>query len=313
MRIPRSPRSSRSSCTSRRAALATIALAATMATGASVRAAGDAATLAVRITPPPPVAFDATALGRATHPFRLVLTNPSTRKIELAPLVFRLRPMHDGVTFSCDEPQARDDRWPQTLDAGASLTVTRDVACDTPLPGRYDVEVRARPRGGSDSEERTYGSFSMQIEPGANPPVRLPWDASLLGAAAGTTDMRPTKDPNAARIVVGLINATRAPVVLSSAQASLRVTRRGSTLPPCVDRNVELPFTGPLAPGRMQTFATPLGCVLSADAVYDVDVFLSNGAGARVKLATHAIRVGVIPPPPARPENVQAGKVVGGM
>ncbi len=300
----------------RRAAVTIGAVAIAIATTSSVRAGGDVSPesrLTVRIAAPPAVAFDSTALGRATHPFRLVLTNPGTRRIELEPLAFRLHPMRDGVAFSCDEPQARDDRWPSTLEAGASFAISREVACDTPLPGRYDVEVRGRPRGGPNSAERTYGSFSMQIDPGANPPVRMPWETSLHAAAAGTTEMRPSRDPKAARIVVGLINATRAPVTLVPLRASLRVTRRDSTVPPCVDHVVDLAFTGSLAPGRVQTLATPLGCELSVDAVYDVDVSVTNGAGAKVKLATHAIRVGVLPPPPPRPEDVQQGKVIGGM
>ncbi len=297
----------------RRAIVTVVTTALAIAGASSVCAGEEASTLAVRIAAPPTVAFDATALGRATHPFRLVLTNPGKQRIELAPLAFRLRPMRDGVTFSCDEPQARDDRWPQTLDPGASFAVAREVACDTPLPGRYDVEVRGRPRGAPDSAERTYGSFAMQIDPGANPPVRVPWQNSLHAAAAGTNEMRPSKDPKAARIVVGLINATRTPITLAPVRAQLHVVRRGSTAPPCVDHAVELAFNGSLEPGHVQSLATPLGCTLDADAVYDVDVSIENQAGARVKLATHSIRVGVLPPPPPRPENVQQSKVIGGM
>lgn len=271
------------------------------------------ATLVVRVSDPPTIALETTALGRATHSLRLVLTNSGTKTVQLEPLAFRFRPMRDGVAFSCDDPQGKDDRWPSTLDGHASFTLTRDVACETPMPGRYDVEMRGRPRGGSDATERTYGSFAIQIEPGSNPPVRLPWDASLYAAASGTKEMRPTKDPNKARIVVALINPTRAPVALTAVHAVMRVTRRGSTVAPCGVRNVDLAFNGSLAPGRSQTMASPLGCDLSAEAVYDVDLAVTSPSGASVHLATHSIRVGVLPPPPPRPDDHPIGKVIGGM
>jgi hypothetical protein len=271
------------------------------------------ATLVVRVVDPAPVSFEATALGRATHHLRMALTNSGTRPVQLEALSFRVRPMKDGVLFSCSDPQSKDERWPATLDPGASFTLSRDVSCDTPLPGRYDVELRARPRGGPDEAERTYGSFAMHIEPGANPPVRIPWDASLHAAASGTKELRPSKDPNKARIVVALVNGTRNAVTLAPVHAMLRISRRGSTVAPCALREADLPFSGSLAPGRSQTLPMPVGCDLSAEAVYDVDVSISNPSGAKVHLATHAIRVGVLPPPPPRPEDAPTGKIIGGM
>ena len=292
-------------------AIAALVLA--LATTSNVHAGGDVATLTVRVVDPPSLTYEATALGRATHTLRLVLTNTGTRSAQLEPLAFRFRPLREGVLFSCDEPQIGDDRWPATLEAGASFTLTREVACDTALPGRYDVEMRARPRGGPESAERTYGSFVLRIEPGANPPVHVPWDASLQVAASGTKELRPTKDPKAVRIVLAMINGTRAPLTLAPVHASFRVTRRGSTVPPCPERGVDLAFTGALMPGRSQTLATPLGCELFAEAIYDVDIAIANAAGTKVHVATHAVRVGILPPPPPRPEDVERGKVVGGM
>lgn len=278
--------------------------------------ADEVPTLSVRVTDPPSISFEATALGRATHGLRLVISTSSRRPVHLEPLAFRFRPIRDGVQFFCEEPQTRDDRWPATLEPGTSFTLSREVACETPLPGRYDVELRARPRAAPLSAERTYGSFTMVIEPGANPPVKLPWDASLHAAASGTTEMRPSTDPNKARVVVAMINGTRAPVALTPVRAILKVTRRGSTVAPCPERSVELPFASSLEPGRSLSLTTPLGCNIAAEAVYDVDISVANAAGAKVKLATHAIRVGVLPPPPPRPEDGRSnapGKVIGGM
>jgi hypothetical protein len=295
--------------------LRTAVFAVVVATAAVSPAAaeGGAATLVIRVADPPAIAFEATSLGRASHPLRFVLTNSGTSAVQIEPLAFRLRPMRDGVVFACDEPQSRDDRWPSTLEGRASFTLARDVSCETPMPGRYDVELRGRPRGGPDSAERVYGSFAMQIDPGMNPPVRLPWEPSLHAAASGTKEMRPNKDPNKARIVVALINATRAPVTLAPIHAVMHVTRRGSTVAPCPVRDVTLAFGGALAPGRSQALSSPLGCDLSAEAVYDVDLSVSNASGASVRLAKHSIRVGVLPPPPPRPEDAPVSKVIGGM
>ena len=297
-----------------RSHIALAALALALATTSEVHAGGDVATLAIRVADPPSVTYEATALGRATHTLRLVLTNTGSHTAQLEPLAFRFRPLRDGVLFSCDEPQVGvDDRLPATLEPGASYAFAREVTCDTALPGRYDVEMRARPRGAPDSAERTYGSFALRIEPGPNPPVHVPWDASLQVAASGTKELPPTHDPKAARIMIAMINGTRAPITLAPVRASFRVTRRGSTVPPCPEHGVDLAFTGALAPGRLQTLMTPLNCEIWAEAIYDVDVSIANAAGTKVHVATHVVRVGMIPPPPPRPEDVERGKVVGGM
>jgi hypothetical protein len=276
--------------------LSSAALVFAAATAWPFLAAGDAPALALRVIDPPVVAFDSTALGRATHSLRLSLTNQGLEQAKVEPLALHFRPVRDGVEFACEEPRSRDDRWPTTLDRGAAFSFSREVTCDTPLPGRYDVEILGRPRGVAAAVERTFGSFPLQVEPGSKPPVVLPWERSLHAAASGTKDMRPSKDPFAARIVVALINGTRAPVTLAPVRATMRVTRRGSSAPACAERGVDLAFAGTLAPGRSQSQSTPLGCDISTEALYDVEVSVANGAGTRVRLATHTIRVVVNTP-----------------
>lgn len=296
-------------------ALAVGALGSALLTSRAVDASGDGTTLTMRVADPPPVLYEATALGRVTHSVHLVMTNTGARTVQLAPVVFRFHATRDNVTFSCEDASGEEARWPATLDAGASFNLPREVSCETPVPGRYEVVMVGRPRGGPDSAERVYGSFFVQIEPGANPPVHVPWEASLHAASSATKDIRPTKDPNTARVVIALINASRSPVTLGPLHAALRVTRRGSTVAPCPDRDVELAFSGTLASGSSRALTMPLGCALPAEAIYDVDVSIANAAGAKVHVATHAIRVGVIPPPAPRPEDVSPGqgKVIGGM
>lgn len=296
-------------------ALASGLLGSVMLAASAVGASGEPTTLTLRVADPPPVAYEATTLGRATHSLRLVMTNTGARPVQLSPVVFRFRPTRENVTFTCEDTTGEVARWPATLDAGASYSLRREVSCETPVPGRYAVEMLGRPRGAPDSSERSYGSFSLQIEAGANAPVHVPWEPALYAASSSTKDMWPTKDPSTARIVVALINASRSPVALAPLHATIRVTRRGSTVAPCPERGVELAFSGSLASGTSRAVTLPLGCALAAEAVYDVDVAIANDAGAKVHVATHAIRVGVVPPPSPRAEDNERGqgKVIGGM
>jgi hypothetical protein len=286
-----------------------------MLSASAVDATGEPTTLAMRVADPPPVAYEATALGRATHSIRLVMTNTGTRTVRLAPVVFRFRATRDNVTYACEDATGEAARWPATLDAGAAFTLRREVSCETPLPGRYEVALLGRPRGGADSAERVYGSFSLQIEAGANAPVRVPWEPALYAASSSTKDMWPTKDPSSARVVVALINASHAAVALAPVHATIRVSRRGSTTAPCAERGIELAFEGSLASGSSRAVTMPLGCALPAEAIYDVDVSIAGPGNAKVHVATHSVRVGVIPPPSPRAEDVQSGpgKVIGGM
>jgi len=278
------------------------------------RAHAESPSIGVRVADPPAVAYD--ALGRSTHPIRIAIQNTSGHALGVTPLAFRLRATRDGIAFPCDDLAGNDDRWPAVLDPRETIHLSRDVTCQTPLPGHYDVELLGRPRGSADAEERSYASFSLHIEPGANPPVPLPWTPgpTLLAAASGTKEMRPSRDPDLAKIVIGVINGGRTATTLSPMRATLRVSRRGTAVAPCAERSVDVAFSGPLAPGKVKAITLPLGCNLSAEAIYDVTVHLATSVG-RVRIATQAIRVGVLPPPPPRPDDVTGppGKVIGGM
>lgn len=276
---------------------------------------GQGHALVVRVADPPAIAYDVTALGTATHPVRVALQNPGARPLAISPLTFRFLPFRDGVAFVCEDPSSIAERWPATLVPGGSFVASRGVTCSTPLPGRYDVEVRARPRGAADGAERTYATFSLHIEPGANPPVALPWAPGLFVAASTTKEIRPGNDPNAVRLVLATINGAKTTTTLAPLHATTHVTRRGSRLPPCGERGFDFAFGGELAAGRARSLAAPLGCALTADAVYDVEVHVSNAAGAKVRAGLYAVRVGVLPPPPPRPEEMTSGqgRLIGGM
>lgn len=281
-----------------------LASALALATLSPVRAGDGATALVVTVADPPAMSFDMTALGRATHPLRLLITNPGSSTVQVAPLELRFHPVRDGVEFSCDEARGGEEtRWPATLGAHESFALSRQISCETPLPGRYDVAVRGRPRDALDAAERDYGSFSIQIDPGQNPPVRLPWNGALYAAASGTQEMQPTTDPNGARIVVAMINGTKKKASLAPVRATMRVKRRGTKSLPCAERSADLAFRGSLAPGRSRSLAAPLACDLSEEDIYDVDISLAGPSGARVHVVTHSIVVALIPVPGPRPEE----------
>jgi hypothetical protein len=125
--------------------------------------------------------------------------------------------------------------------------------------------------------------------------------------------MRPSKDPNHARIAVALINGTRAPVSLAPVHATVRVARRGSHVATCTEHGVDLAFTGSLGAGSSQSLGAPLGCALSAEADYDVDVSLANASGAKVHLGTYGIRVGFFVSPRPRLEDFAPDRSLDGM
>ena len=277
---------------------------------ATVFAGGDGLTL--KIAEPGVRAYDSTALGRATHTVRLSLSNPTSQAVPTEPMLMRFRPSRDGIPYECDEPRSRDTRWPRSLDAGATFSFVRDVTCETPLPGRYQVEVLGRAQSAAPGTERAIGSFAMQIDPGPNPPLAVPWESSIFAAVAGTKDLRPVRDPNAARIVVALVNASKVPVTLGTSRVTLRVSRTGSPVAVCPERIVEMPFAGTLAPGRSQSQSTSLGCDISAEAQYDVEVGLAGPNGARLHLASHPIRVRVNAPDSPGPQDWSAVQFTGG-
>lgn len=277
-----------------------LALAGAALTVGVADAHGEGPPLSVRIVDPPPVAFESTALGHARHRVRITLANASSRPVALGVQSFRFLATKDGVTYDCADTDAAVVRLPLALDPGAAVTVERAVACETPMPGRYDVEVRAHPRDGSGSET-TLGSFVLMIEAGPNAPVRVPWDPRLAAAATATHEIRPTLDPTAVRVIVAMINTTHGDVPLAPAKVLLHVMRRESTAPPCPDRTIDLAFAGTLGVGKSAELTSPVACDFSREGVYDLDVTVLSPSG-RAKLAALTVRSAVLPTPHPLPQ-----------
>ncbi len=253
--------------------------------------------VAVRVIPPAPVSYDATAFGRATHRLRLVATNATRKATTLPPFALRLSATRDGVDYPC---RADEGRTPRVVEPGDSVTIERDVTCETPLPGRYEVDVRAL--GGRDQLERYLARVTLVIEASSGAPVRLPSDPRLWAAARSTHEIRPgSGEGTGARVFVALINGTTRDVVVDRSRGSVRVRREGAGTLACPERLVDLPFRGTLVAGRIQSVAIPFACDFSEEGSYEIEVALVTESG-RLPISTSTMRVSRLPtplPPPA--------------
>lgn len=259
--------------------------------------------LMTHIEPPEPLSYDESELGRATHDVRVTLTNPNPVAVPLSELAFRFRPKRDGVEYACKETVSTSDRWPSELRPGKTVSADRSITCETPLPGRYDVEVHARAaRAGEDAKDQLLGSFPLQIDPGKAPPVALPWDERLYAAAETTKEIRPGE--KSGRLFVAVINGSNDDITATPLRASLRVRQRGTKKEACPVHEVQIPFSETLEAGRRQLLDVPLQCKFPREGIYDVDVTIVRDR-ARVELGTFSVRAIVVPvmPVPRRPVN----------
>jgi hypothetical protein len=96
------------------------------------------------------------------------------------------------------------------------------------------------------------------------------------------------------RIVVALVNGSRAKVAIPPLYAAFEVHRRGTTIP-CVDEPVRLETPEVLDPGASFTAPVAVSCHGRGDeGVYDVDAFLVvDDGGRRTQQSIGSLRVEV--------------------
>jgi hypothetical protein len=285
-----------------RALLAALALSVPLLAPAS--ASAELPAVAMRFADPPPVTLDAMTLGRATHRVRVLVSNTGRRPVSLASPVLRFTPIRDGIAYACETEAREETRWPRSLEPRESIEVRHGVTCNTPFPGRYEVQVHARSESEPAEAARAVGTFALVVEAGASAPVRLPWDSRLWAVASGNREIRPGRG---ARVIVALVNGTPRDVDLAPGRAVVRVFRKDDGALVCPERVIDVPFEGTLAPGRTQAIATALPCSLTAEGAYDVAVALL-GKTDSVALPRHVVRVASVATPPQPP----AGGIIGG-
>ena len=252
--------------------------------------------LDARLRVPPVVAFDPVRLGHVVVPARLALANASSAPVPLGTrqLEFLARGVY--ATYGCEMRAPDGDRWPAVLEPGAVTNVERTLACDTPLPGAYEVEVRWAQ---TPATEPALATAALQVEPGPSAPVPLSTRPALRAVASGTREVEPSRIAGRVRIVLGLTNASAHPVPLPSVVIETSLHLRGSPLV-CKDRR-EVPLTGELDAGRQHVLWMPLSCALPTEGVWEVDVDVGEPSGPPVRLPRHVVRVSAVTRPPPMP------------
>lgn len=262
----------------------------------SVRETVLAYRLDARLRVPPVVGFDPVRLGHAVLPARLSLANASNAPVPLGTrqLEFLARGVY--ATYPCEVRAPDVDRWPAVLEPGAVANVERTLACDTPLPGAYEIEVRWAQ---TPATEPALATAALQIEPGPAPPVPLSTRPALRAVASGTRELEPSRAAGRVRIVLGMANASAHAVPLPSLVIETSLHLRGSALA-CKERR-EVALTGELESGRQHVLWMPLSCALPTEGVWEVDVDVGEPAGPPVRLPKHVVRVSAVTRPPTGP------------
>lgn len=262
-------------------------------------AEGSLEALDVQVEAPSRIAFAATGLGVATHSIRVILTNGAAHKLVVPAHDLRFDVLREGSRHAC-EPPAQAARWPVALGAGERAELDVRVTCETPLPGSYEIEVRAVPRGGGPGVSHVLGTFPLTVEPGPYPPVRLPWSAGVYASATASRDARPSAGAaSTVRLSVAYVNGSAKPLDLPPAQLSVKVT--GPRDASC-ERTLQVPAAPRLEPSRSSVHTFPVACDFRREGVYEVSAFAVGGADEQILLSKVRVRIRDLPtplPPPA--------------
>lgn len=245
---------------------------------------------------PASVVFEPARLGHAVLPARLALTNLTRAAVPLGSRHVEFLARGALAAYACEVRAPDGDRWPAALEPGSTTNVERTIACETALPGAYEIEARFE---GTPAADPPLASAPLQIDPGPSPPVPLSTRPALRAIATGTREVEPSQVPGRVRIVLGLTNATARPVPLPTVVIETALHLRGSTLT-CRDRR-EVALTGELGAGRQHALWMPLSCAIPKEGDWEVDVDVGEPSGPPVRLPKHVVHVSVVaqPPPPA--------------
>ena len=264
--------------------------------GSTLRETVLAYRIGARLRAPASVPYDPTRLGHVVLEAKLALTNKSATTAPLGQRELRWTARGAVATYPCEAAPRESDRWPAALPAGDTFVIEREAACDTVLPGPHVLEVRW---AGEPDTDAPLASTPFDIEPGPNAPVPLSTRPGLRVVVSGTREARPSTVPGRVRIVLGLVNATAAPLSLPSVIVHTGLHMRGSSVTCRDDRRVEL--SGALPPGKLHVVWMPLACALPYEGIWETDVDVGEPGAPTVRAPRHTVRVQEVQPPPPRP------------
>jgi hypothetical protein len=245
---------------------------------------------------PASVVFDPTLLGHAVLPARVSLTNQTGAAMPLGPRQLDFLARGVLATYPCEVRAPDGDRWPAALEPGTTTNVERTIACDTTLPGAYEIEARFADAEGTDPP---LASAPLVIDAGASGPVALSTRPWLRAVATGTRAIVPSREPGRVRMVLGLTNATAHPVPLPIVVIETSLHLRGSPIA-CKDRR-EVALTGELGAGKQHVIWMALPCAIPTEGVWEVDVEVGEPSGPPVRLPRHVVHVNAMTTPPPAP------------
>jgi hypothetical protein len=263
------------------------------------------ADLAISVTAPRSVPYDAQSVGASASFLSIHVSSRRERPVALPRLYARFTASREGVSFPCGLAVSDDDRRePTVLAPGQSWTVERPIRCEMPLPGIYHVGIwigvgagpsGAAPRG----SERFEGVQSIEVEAReGQSPQALPAGAGAYALLTGPSVVVPMRSEAWARgdyrVLVALINGNAHPVPIGNVQLETSVFKRGSPLP-CNGGRQPVDVPAVLGPGSTYLARLPLTCAPSSEGQYEVVGRLVLADRSSVEIGRVGLLVTTIP------------------
>lgn len=262
--------------------------------------------LRAQIEIPRQVTFDPRTLGPAGAYITIALVNDGNVPVELGRLHAQLRARREGVTFTCDRDVGPSVgvREPAILRPGRAFTFHRDLDCQMPVPGHYDVEVdltAKEPLGLPQPAAR----IEVEVEAAkGSAPKPLPGRPGVFVLLTGNPVARvPTRvgtPPEPYSVVLAFVNASSRPVPLEAGGLVLTVRDRSMgaprPAPECGEQRANVASPGVLAPGAVHLARTQLACLPPREGQYDVVGALTfANEGAALDIGAVDVRVSADP------------------
>jgi hypothetical protein len=228
------------------------------------------------------------------------LTNGSAADVPVAApgVFFSVR--RDNVEYPCSPTTGTGKHAgePAQLSPGQSFTLTRELSCEMPVPGKYEVRTYLRfgasPGTPPDSKELV-GSIPVEVTPPegvAHTPY--PDKPGLVVVMNGGSQIKPLTADEAKKGLysawIDVTNTTAQPIELKNPRVVFSAVRDGNKVK-CLPDMEKAVLQGPatLEPGRTHRFTAPVQCDLSKEGRYEVNGFVSfgeqvKGGGATGKL-----------------------------
>ncbi|MEJ7728165.1 MAG: hypothetical protein WKG00_03035 [Polyangiaceae bacterium] len=243
------------------------------------------------------------------------LTNASNADVPVAApgVFFSVR--RDNVEYPCS-PTTGTGKYPgepAQLSPGQSFTLTRELSCDMPVPGKYEVRTYLRfgaAAGTPPDRKELVGSIPVEVTaPDGVAHTPYPDRPGLVVVMNGGSQTKPLTADEAKKGLysaqVDVTNTTAQPIELKNPRVVFSAVRDGTKVK-CLPDMEKAVLQGPavLEPGRTHRFTAPVQCDLTKEGRYEVNGFVSfgeqvKGGGATGKLLVVVAKEGS--PAPAKP------------